>query len=126
VLMWRVRDKLNPPTAPNTSLETITTLRDQDQTLAPLRFLFVPYLPRFYFWEVIELYRRIAFIGLLPLLSTHVDRRAAIGILLAIVSVAVYGELEPFQRRSTDILARSAQYSIFLTFGCGEMCSCFL
>ena len=35
------------------------------------------------------------------------------------MSVAVYGELQPYILRSTDLQARTAQYSVFLTFGCG-------
>ena len=71
-------------------------------------------------WEALELYRRVAFIGVLPLLSSKADRRAAIGVLFSIVSLAVYGEVGPFQQDSTKILARTAQYTIFMTFGCGK------
>lgn len=60
------------------------------------------------------------FIGVLPLLSTKSNRRAAIGILFSIISLAVYGELEPHQLQTNRILARTAQYTVFVTFGCGE------
>ena len=53
-------------------------------------------------------------------MSAKADRRAAIGVLLSLVSLAVYGEVGPFQRDLNKILARVAQYTIFMTFGCGK------
>ena len=85
VCLWRVRRRLDPPTLPGTPLEAVLAVRAADAGLAPLRFLFEPYRPAYYFWEAIELYRRIAFIGVLPLMSAKADRRAAIGALLAVV-----------------------------------------
>ena len=119
VLLFRFRARLNPSTTTADS-GLVLWMRDRDPTLAPVRFLFAVYQPRYYFWEALELYRRVAFIGVLPLLSSKADRRAAIGVLLSIVSLAVYGEVAPFQRDTTKILARVAQYSIFMTFGCGK------
>lgn len=66
-------------------------------------------------------YRRVLFIGVLPLLSSKSDRRAAFGILFSIVSLAVFGELEPHQLRTNRVLARVAQYTVFVTFGCGSL-----
>ena len=119
VLLFRLRGRLNPPTS-SADAGLVLWMRDRDPTLAPVRFLFTVYQPRFYYWEALELYRRVAFIGVLPLLSSKADRRAAIGVLLSIVSLAVYGEVGPFQRNSTKVLARVAQYTIFMTFGCGK------
>ena len=119
VLLFRLRRRLNPPTT-SADAGLVLWMRDRDTTLSPVRFLFEVYHPHYYYWEALELYRRVAFIGVLPLLSAKADRRAAIGVLFSIVSLAVYGEVGPFQRESTKILARVAQYSIFMTFGCGK------
>ena len=123
VALYRFRDRLNP------SLSSIDTglflwMRDRDPKLGSLRFLYAPYQPRFYYWESIELYRRIAFIGVLPLLSSKADRRAAIGMMFSIVSLAVYGELEPHQLGSNKALARVSQYTVLTTYGCGNVCLC--
>ena len=67
-------------------------------------------------WCAAEMYRRILFVGALPLLSAKVSRRAGIGVGLALVSAIVYREVEPFQRDSTNVLVHVAQYSILLTF----------
>ena len=121
VLLYRLRDRLNPPVSSSMDKGLALWIRNRDPKLKYARFLFSPYQPRFYYWEALELYRRVTFIGILPLLSSKGVRRAAIGMLLSIVSLAVYGELEPFQLQTNRVLARTAQYSVFMTFGCGKM-----
>jgi hypothetical protein len=66
---------LNPPTT-SADAGLVLWMRDRDPTLAPVRFLFAVYQPRYYFWEALELYRRIVFIGVLPLLSANAVRLA--------------------------------------------------
>lgn len=118
VLLFRLRGRLNPPM---TSTDAVLWIRDHDPTLAPVRFLFAVYQPRYYYWEALELYRRLLFIGVLPLLGTY-SLSAAIGVLFSIVSLAVYGEVGPYLRQSTNILSRTAQYTIFMTYGAGRRC----
>jgi len=50
--LWKQRRRLNPPTS---DLRLAYHLRDSDEQLAPLRFLFVPYQPHFYYFEAIEM-----------------------------------------------------------------------
>jgi hypothetical protein len=121
ILLFRFRARLNPKTTSSTDKGLALWIRDRDPKLQHARFLFSPYQPRFYYWEALELYRRVTFVGVLPLLSSKGVRRAAIGMLLSIISLAVYGELEPFQLKSNRVLARSAQYTVFMTFGCGKI-----
>ena len=63
-------------------------VRSHDQHLAPLRFLYMDYKPQTYFAEPIEMYRRVAFVAVLPLLASSTDKRAAIGVGFAILSSA--------------------------------------
>jgi hypothetical protein len=114
VLLYGRRQRLNPKTS---DPKKAIALRDEDPTLRPLAFLFSVYEPRLYFWEVVDMYRRISFVGALPLLSSNEARLASIGVALGLVSGIVYRELEPFARASTNVLAHVAQYSILLTFG---------
>jgi hypothetical protein len=57
------------------------------------------------------------FVGLIPLISTKTTHRAAVGLLLAVCSAVLFSETEPFLDPATNLLALSAQYAIFLTFG---------
>lgn len=123
VLLYRLRGRLNPNVSSSSDKGFALWIRDRDPTLKHARFLFSPYQLRFYYWESLELYRRVVFIGALPLMTPKSSRRAAIGMLLSILSLAIYGELEPFELRTNRVLARSSQYAVFMTFGCGTLFS---
>jgi len=51
-LLWKQRRLLNPPTS---DVRLAYHLRDSNQQLAPLRFLFDAYQPRFYYFEAVEM-----------------------------------------------------------------------
>ena len=74
---------------PHTLPQAALLARDAAPALQPLRFLFEPYAPKLYFFEAVEMYRRVLFTSVLPLVSTHSDRRAAFGV----VSLAAYREV---------------------------------
>jgi len=127
-LLFRERKRLNPLAGAAACesggrhaevLELALGKRDSDTSLLPLRFLFSAYQPSFYYMECVEMYRRILFVGILPLLTAASSRRAALGLLFSLCSVAFYGELTPFLRSSTNLLAYVAQYANLLTFGAG-------
>ena len=115
-LLWNRRRRLNPPASNFVEVKAAISERNDDEELKMLGFLFSVYKPYFYWFEPVEMYRRILFVGVLPLLSESTSRRAAIGVVLAVLSAAAYREVEPFGRSSTNVLVHVAQYSIFLTF----------
>ena len=57
------------------------------------------------------------FVGVLPLVSPSADHRAAMGMAIALCSLAGYREAEPFKRKTTNILVVVACYTTLLTFG---------
>jgi hypothetical protein len=116
-LLFAHRDRLNPAPVTGSDRKHSLFIRDNDVELLPLRFLFASYTPPFYFVEVFETYRRILFVGVLPLLSAESGRRAVLGMIMALVSLAFYRESEPFLRQSTNILASVAQYCVLGVFG---------
>ena len=65
-------------------------------------------------------YRRILFIGVLPLLAASSDRRATLGVLFAVLSLTGYYEARPFLRESTNVLAVLAQHATFITPASGK------
>jgi Co/Zn/Cd efflux system component len=62
-------------------------------------------------------FRRILFIGALPLLSDFAARKACFGVFFALFSLAIYREIEPFRVSSTNVVIYVAQYAILLTYG---------
>jgi hypothetical protein len=115
ILLWCKRSRLNPPTGGDDRLAQF--VRDRDSDLSKLRFLFGTYSPKFYYFECIEMYRRIFFIGILPLVSSNSLRRASLGFVVALGWFLLFREVGPFSRRSTNLVAYVAQLSIMLTYG---------
>ena len=48
-------------------------------------------------------------------MSPQTERRAAIGMMLGLMSIGFYREADPFDRETTNIIAYVAQYAIFVT-----------
>jgi hypothetical protein len=86
-------------------LSLASFFRDNDPKLSSLRFLFDAYLPKYYYFETLEMYRRILFLGVLPLLSPKTGLKAAIGFVFGISSALLYREVKPFRKKGTNILA---------------------
>jgi len=59
----------------------------------------------------------VAFVGVVPLVSSQTSARAAFGIFLALCSGKVFREVEPFALANNNFLAVLAQDTICLTFG---------
>ena len=55
--LWRYRTRINPPHA--ASEREALAIRANDATLQPLRFLFSAYRPRFWYFDCIDMLRRI-------------------------------------------------------------------
>ena len=131
--LWRSRDKLNPPGQPQ---ETTLKNRESDESLQHLNFLFSDYTPKRWsefsyfrdllvhvylvlrpftsdavpsrYYEVVDMYRRMMFIAVLPLLGTGV-LRAVLGCLLSVfAALAVFVE-SPFLLESTNTLLITSQ-----------------
>jgi len=65
-LLVKFREKLNPDAD---TPEQALAMRDKDQDLNPIRFLFNDLKCDRWFHEVVDMYRRIIFIGVLPLVE---------------------------------------------------------
>jgi hypothetical protein len=91
-------------------------MRDRDKKLDALRFLFQDYKCANWWFEVAEMYRRVCFIGVLPLTSPVSATRASLGCILAIGSVAYFREKQPYRVAFTNFIAHAAQFVILLTY----------
>jgi len=114
-MLWSVRSALNPPVS-DTDAKLAIYVRDKNQDLAPLRFLFDSYRCDRWWFEVAEMYRRIAFVSVIPLTSSVTATRASLGCVLAMVSMLYYREERPFRTKFTNFIAYLAQAAILFTF----------
>jgi hypothetical protein len=88
----------------------------KDMRKSSLSFLCTNYKERCWGTEVLETFRRIIFVGAIPFVAKRDDKRAGIGIMLALVSILLYREKQPYRKKFMNSIMLSAQYSILLTF----------
>ena len=91
-------------------------IRDGDATIQHLALLFGPYEGEFWYWEVIELLRRIAATSVVMIVSDGDTSRLFYCIILSIFSLNLYDVFEPFVSSSDDLLAEALQLITLLNF----------
>jgi hypothetical protein len=111
-LLFRRKELLNPSTS-NHDEKLSAFIRDNNPSLASLKFLFVDYKCNKWWFEIADMYRRIIFIGIVPLVSPDPATRASFGVLLAIVSVAYFREEQPYRVEFTNLIAYIGQVSTY-------------
>jgi hypothetical protein len=110
ILLYQVRDMLYVPTnRSHQEVELALNDRDANPKLSYLRFLFKDYKGDKWWFEVAEMYRRIIFIGVLPLLTPNTSKRASVGCMFAIMSLVYFREEFPFRVAFTNTIACIAQ-----------------
>jgi hypothetical protein len=109
-LLYRQRVSLDPKVGDN---KLALFIRDNNPELASIRFLFNDYNCNKWWFEVAEMYRRVVFVGVLPLVSPITATRASMGCVLAIASVAYYREERPYRVGFTNFIAHMAQVLVF-------------
>jgi hypothetical protein len=108
MLLYRRVNCLNPPAFTHDK-QLCLFIRDNDPTLAYLKFLFKDYNCDKWWFEIADMYRRIIFIGIVPLISPNAATRASFACILAIVSVAYFREEQPYRVDFTNFIAHVAQ-----------------
>jgi len=111
VLLAKNRALINPEGAGQSELAR----RRTKPQLAHLRFLFADYTGPCWYWEIVDMYRRITFMSLVPFFGKGAVR-AGIGTCLALLSIVLYREACPYQNGSRNVLAVAAQYQILVVF----------
>ena len=114
VLLRSAKDRLNPPDAADEA-EALRK-RDEDASLQPIRFLFIDLRPSRWIHEVVDMYRRILFISVLPLMGTDPAIRAYVGCVISLGSSVYYRETMPYRVPFTNVLGTVAQYQILFGF----------
>ena len=117
VLLAKSRDAINPR---GVDFEfSAIAQRTSDPSITVFRPLFEPFKPSLWFFEIIDLWRRILMLSTLVLIPGDKPVRVAVGLFLALVFAAVYRELEPYATNSLNMLSTAAMWQIVLVFVAG-------
>ena len=116
VILYRARYLLHPPSERSAQSQLRDRQRrEQEHELKPISFLFEHYDLGWWYFEVIESYRRVAFISLLALIP---DKKLAgfVGIFMSSMSTSFYREAAPYHLTSNNVLATVANQQLSFTF----------
>ena len=91
-------------------------LRDKDDSLSALEFLFEEYTPRCFLFPIFEIGRRIALTSVLAVFYPGSTRQSVVGLLGAMLSCLVYYVYEPFIEDDDNVVSAVAQGELVLIF----------
>jgi hypothetical protein len=91
VLLRRVRHRLVPNGVEDAAI--VVEMRDKDEQLTALRFLFKDYKVHYFHWEALEMIRRVLFSGAIPVMAKDTFERGLIGLALSLASIILYREM---------------------------------
>jgi len=95
VLLLVNRAKINPP---NVSEDEALRLREADESLDYIRFLFRSYRPAYWYWEVLEMIRRIFMTGGLVVLARGSLEQIVVCVVVSVVTLKAVGSSRPYLR----------------------------
>jgi len=95
VLLLVNRANINPP---NVSEDEALRLREADKSLDFIRFLFRSYRPAYWYWEVLEMMRRIFMTGGLVVLARGSLEQIVICVVVSVVTLKAVGSRRPYLR----------------------------
>jgi len=113
VLLRAARDRINPPAA-DSEFQAIR-MRSEDSTLTHIRPMYAIYRPSMWYFEIIDVCRRIIMIGVL-IFEDDLALRAAIGSIIAIVVAVAYREAEPYSSSTVNSLSTMATWLVAVVY----------
>ena len=99
------------------SRDAIKTNRPTKLSLAT-KFLWRDYEPQFYWWEIVEMTRRVVLIGLMVTIQQGTLLQIVLGALFTAVFLVVQMQAKPYVKETDDFLALSGSFSLLVIFLC--------
>jgi len=90
--------------------------------LGTLSFLFAAYAPQYWYWEVVETYRRLFMTAVISVVDPGTSVQAVFAILLALFSIKLYSVHVPYSEGTDGSWQRRASSKSFLPFLSGSSC----
>lgn len=81
-----------------------------------LQFLWEPHKNDYWYWEVVECYRRIILTSVLSVISPGSALQSLVAVLFSLFFIKLYLYFTPYELHSDNTLAEIGQYQIFATF----------
>jgi len=105
-LLWKKKDKIRKPVEE----------RSKDEDIHDIIFLWDPYKPEFWYWEVVETLRRLGMTGLLSIIKPGTFTQLTTGLIFAAMYTVLLSKLEPYQEARDSRIAILSSAMVELTF----------
>ncbi len=84
--------------------------------LERLHFLYGAYKTKFWYWDVVETYRRITLTAIVSIIAPGTTSQGCLAVLLSVAFIELYDIFQPYQVATTTSIAKLGQLQIFFTF----------
>jgi hypothetical protein len=84
--------------------------------LVPIQFLFESYKPNYWYFEIIETFRRLLFTGFLTLMYPGSTKQLVIGYFFSVGSITLYSSLRPYVEEDLQFSSLLCQGQLSLLF----------
>lgn len=81
-----------------------------------ISFIYSAYNPRCWYWEIVELFRRLLLSAILPSMFYGLDALYPMNIFFTVLFMKLYSLFKPHGMLSENILAEVGQFQLFVTF----------
>jgi hypothetical protein len=118
VILRKEMKKINPP---GEDRELICAQRDVNPDIAHLRVLFYAYEPVFWYWEVVELGRKLMVTSVVVFFLDGTVTQIVLTMLISMAYLALQAQFRPYNEDTDDNLATIAQWGLIITLLAGLM-----
>ena len=83
--------------------------------ICSFRFLWRDYEPRVYWWECLEVLRRVFFTALLAAIEPGSKLQLALAVFVSVLYLSAFLQYRPFVQEADDIVAETCAWSVVIT-----------
>jgi len=112
ISLYRERLRLYP--LQHKAIKVAIAVRNADRGVVYLKFLWSPYKPRYYWYEVFELCRKLAQTSVIVFVSPGNTGQMVYQVMITVIAVIILNTTLPYIDRDDNILALTAQWVIFM------------
>ena len=115
-ILYSHREKINCLDKVDGDVAAALRMRDTDRSIDHIRFLFQATRPACWYHEIVDMYRRLLFLGVLPLMGSDPVTKAYLGATCSMATMIYFRENAPSRDGFTNVLGTVAQYQILFAF----------
>ena len=119
---FEIKHRLDPPETGTLEggrheyIHTISTVHILSDDTRMVEFLYRSYLPRYWYFECIETFRRLFLTAFISIISPGSSEQLLVAIVMSFVFLRIYSKLRPFLEYGTVVLSQVANHLVFFTY----------